>query len=159
MFGGDATIVLKVLHLVGAAVLLGSGAAIAFFMWMANRTGDVAVIAGVARRVVLADGVFTASAGVAQPVTGILLALAAGHDLASGWILASVALYLLAGACWLPVVRIQMRLRDMAVRAKETGAGLPAEYTRLARIWFALGWPAFVAVLAIFALMVARPPL
>lgn len=159
MFGGDAFIVLKVLHLVGAAVLLGSGAAIAFFMFMANRGGSVAVIAGVARLVVLADWVFTASAVVAQPVTGILLALAAGYDLASGWILASVALYLLAGACWLPVVRIQMRMRDLAVRAAEAGAALPPEYGRLARIWFALGWPAFAAVLAIFALMVARPPL
>src|SRR3954451_22290179 len=98
---------LKFLHLVGAAMLLGTGAGIAFFMLMAHRTGDARVIAGVARIVVMADYVFTASAVVAQPVTGVLLAHAAGYSLSEGWILLSIGLYLVTGAFWLPVVWMQ----------------------------------------------------
>jgi uncharacterized membrane protein len=147
---------LKWLHVLGATVLLGTGAGIAFFMLMAHRTGDVRIIAGVARIVVLADYVFTATAVVAQPVTGVLLARWVGYSLAEGWIAVSIALYLLTGAFWLPVVRMQSRMRDLAVAAA-AGETLPAEYHRLFRRWFAFGFPAFTAVLAIFWLMIARP--
>ena len=148
---------LKFLHVIGATVLLGTGAGIAFFMLMAHRSGNVVVVAGVARIVVIADFVFTATAVIAQPVTGILLARTAGYSLAEGWILASILLYLLTGAFWLPVVWMQMRMRDLAVAAAETGAALPDAYHRLFRTWFAFGFPAFAAVLAIFWLMIARP--
>ena len=148
---------LKWLHVIGAAVLLGTGAGIAFFMLMAHRTGDARVIAGVARIVVLADYIFTATAVVAQPVTGVLLAWTVGYTLAEGWILASVALYLLTGAFWLPVVRMQARMRDLAQAAAAAGTALPDQYHRLFRRWFAFGFPAFTAVLAIFWLMIARP--
>jgi uncharacterized membrane protein len=148
---------LKWLHVIGAAVLLGTGAGIAFFMLMAHRGGDVRVIAGVARIVVLADYMFTATAVVAQPVTGVLLARATGYSLAEGWILASIALYLLTGAFWLPVVWMQSRMRSLAEAAAAAGEALPAEYHRLFRRWFAFGFPAFTAVLAIFWLMIARP--
>jgi uncharacterized membrane protein len=148
---------LKWLHVIGATALLGTGAGIAFFMLMAHRTGDVRVIAGVARIVVLADYVFTATAVVAQPVTGVLLARWVGYELSEGWILASVALYLLTGAFWLPVVWMQSRMRNLAVGAERSGDPLPAEYHRLFRLWFAFGFPAFTAVLAIFWLMIARP--
>jgi len=148
---------LKWLHVIGATLLLGTGAGIAFFMLMAHRTGDVRVIAGVARIVVLADYVFTATAVVAQPVTGVLLAGLVGYRLTEGWILASIALYLLTGAFWLPVVWMQSRMRDLAVAAANSGEALPDEYRRLFRRWFAFGFPAFTAVLAIFWLMIARP--
>jgi len=138
-------------------VLLGTGAGIAFFLVMAHRTGDARLIAGTARIVVVADFVFTATAVVAQPVTGWLLAREVGWTLTEGWILASVGLYLAAGACWLPVVWIQLRLRDLAAEAARRGSPLPERYHRLYRIWFALGFPAFAAVLAILWLMVARP--
>jgi len=148
---------LKWLHVIGAAVLLGTGAGIAFFMLMAHRGGDVRVIAAVARIVVRADYLFTAAAVVAQPVTGILLARITGYSLTEGWILASILLYLVTGAFWLPVVWMQSRMRDLAAAAAEAGAALPDEYHRLFRLWFAFGFPAFTAVLAIFWLMIARP--
>lgn len=148
---------LRWLHVIGACVLLGTGAGIAFFMVMAHRTRDPALIAHVAETVVRADFLFTATAVVVQPVTGVLLAWEVGWPLTQGWILVSLALYALTGAFWLPVVAIQVRLRDLARAAAAERAELPAEYHRLYRIWFACGFPAFLSVLAILALMLARP--
>ena len=148
---------LKYLHVIGAAVLLGTGAGIAFFMLLAQRSGDVRVIAGVARIVVIADFLFTATAVVAQPVTGVALAHISGYPLGEGWIVLSILLYLVTGAFWLPVVWMQMRMRDLAAAAVRTGEKLPREYHRLFRAWFAFGFPAFAAVMAIFWLMIARP--
>ena len=153
----DPELILRWLHVLGACALLGTGAGIAFFMMMAHRTGDVLLIAGTARIVVIADLVFTATAVVAQPLTGWLLARANGWDLTEGWLLASLALYVLIGACWLPVVRIQILMGRLAAEAARNGAALPARYHRLYRFWFALGIPAFAALLAILWLMIARP--
>jgi uncharacterized membrane protein len=136
---------------------LGTGAGIAFFMLVAHLRGDPAVIAGVARIVVLADFVFTATAVVLQPVTGVLLARQVGYPLTEGWIMLSILLYLVTGAFWLPVVWMQMRMRDLAVAAVAQGTVLPPAYHRLFAWWFAFGFPAFAAVLAIFWLMIARP--
>jgi uncharacterized membrane protein len=152
-----AYLVLKFLHVIGAAVLLGTGAGIAFFMLMAHRTGDAAVVAAVARIVVVADFVFTASAVVVQPVTGFLLASLLGFPLWEDWIALSLLLYLVTGAFWLPVVWMQMRMRDLARQAACAGKPLPHEYHRLFGTWFAFGFPAFAAVLAIFWLMIAKP--
>jgi uncharacterized membrane protein len=154
-----AYLALKYLHVIGAAVLLGTGAGIAFFMLLAHRTGEARVVAAVARIVVIADFVFTATAVAAQPITGVLLAWAIGHSLRDSWIVLSTLLYLLTGAFWLPVVWMQMRMRDLAAVAASQGASLPPEYHRLFRLWFAFGFPAFAAVLAIFWLMIARPRL
>jgi uncharacterized membrane protein len=151
--------VLKYLHVIGATVLLGTGAGIAFFMLMAHRSGDARLIAGTARIVVIADYLFTATAVVAQPVTGLLLARSVGYPLSEGWIIASIALYLLTGAFWLPVVWMQSEMRNLAQAAADAGEGLPGRYHRLYRSWFAFGFPAFAAVLAIFWLMIARPEL
>jgi uncharacterized membrane protein len=148
---------LKYLHIVGACVLLGTGAGIAFFMLMAHRSRNPALVAGVARIVVLADFLFTATAVLAQPITGALLAWDVGYSLRDGWIAVSLAVYLLIGAFWLPVVWIQMRMRDLAVAAARDATPLPPLYHRLFRIWFACGVPAFAAVLAIVWLMIARP--
>lgn len=148
---------LKYLHLIGAAVLLGTGAGIAFFMLMAHRTGNAAIVAGVARIVVMADFLFTATAVTFQPVTGVALAWEAGHSLSDGWIVLSIALYLLTGTFWLPVVAMQMRMRALAEAASASGQPLPERYHRLFRLWFACGFPAFAAVLAIFWLMMTRP--
>jgi len=149
--------VLKFAHVIGAAALLGTGAGIAFFMLLAHRDGRPQVVAGVARIVVVADFLFTATAVVAQPVTGVWLALHVGYPLTEGWILLSVFLYLLTGAFWLPVVWMQMRMRDLASVAARDGSALPDDYHRLFRLWFAFGFPAFAAVLAIFWLMIQRP--
>jgi uncharacterized membrane protein len=149
--------VLRWTHVVGACVLLGTGAGIAFFMVMAQRTKDVRVIAHVAGIVVMADWVFTGSAVVAQPVTGALLAMEMGWRMSEGWIVLSLALYVMVGALWLPVVWIQHKLRDLARAAAAGGSELTAEYHRLYRVWFVSGFPAFAGVLAIVWLMVTRP--
>jgi uncharacterized membrane protein len=153
----ETYIPLKFLHVLGATVLLGTGAGIAFFMLMAHRTGNAATVAAVARIVVIADFVFTAAAVVLQPVTGFLLAASAGYPLTEGWIVICVLLYLITGAFWLPVVWMQMRMRALAELAARSNAPLPEGYHRLFRIWFAFGFPAFAAVIAIFWLMIARP--
>jgi uncharacterized membrane protein len=154
-----AYLALKYLHIIGATVLLGTGAGIAFFMLLAHRTGDAAVIAAVARIVVVADFLFTATAVVAQPVTGVALARTMGYALDESWIVLSVALYFVTGAFWLPVVWMQMRMRDLADAAASTGRPPPEAYHRLFRLWFLSGFPAFAAVLAIFWLMMAKPQL
>jgi uncharacterized membrane protein len=144
-------------HVIGACVLLGTGAGIAFFMVMAQRTGDTRIIAHVAGTVVVADWLFTATAVVLQPITGALLAMEIGWRLDAGWIVASLVLYVIVGLFWLPVVWIQHQLRDMARTAAASGSDLPERYHRLYRIWFAAGFPAFAAVLGIVWLMVTRP--
>ncbi len=151
--------ILRWLHVGGATVLLGTGAGIAFFMLMAHRTKDPALIAHTASIVVIADALFTATAVILQPVTGILLAWRVGWALGEGWIVLSLVLYVITGAFWLPVVWIQMRLRDLARSAHADNAPLPERYHRLFRIWFASGIPAFLSVLAILWLMIARPAL
>jgi uncharacterized membrane protein len=126
-------------------------------MLLAHRSGNVAAIAVVARIVVIADFVFTATAVVAQPITGMVLADLDGYSLREGWIALSIALYLITGAFWLPVVWMQLRMRDLAVAAAARQEPLPPRYYRLFRTWFAFGFPAFAAVLAIFWLMLTRP--
>jgi uncharacterized membrane protein len=148
---------LKFIHVIGAAVLLGTGAGIAFFMLMAHLSKNTAVIAGVARIVVVADFVFTATAVVVQPITGVALAHVVGYRLTEGWIALSIILYLVTGAFWLPVVWMQMRMRTLAEQAAASDAPLPDAYHRLFRLWFAFGFPAFLAVLGIYWLMIARP--
>ncbi len=149
--------VLEIIHILGAAVLFGTGLGIAFFFWWANRSASTATIAGVARIVVVADFLFTLPAVIVQPITGAWLAFERGYALTEGWLAAAIVLYLIAGACWIPVVWLQLRLRDLAAGAAETGDSLPALYQCYYRIWFALGWPAFGAVVAIIVLMVTKP--
>ncbi len=151
--------ILRFLHVIGATVLLGTGAGIAFFMVISNLSRDPRLIAHVAGIVVLADTVFTATAAIVQPITGYLLAREVGWPLLSGWVALSLALYVLVGLFWLPVVWMQIRLRDMARLAAAQGEPLPEAYHRLYRWWFASGFPAFGAVLAIFWLMLTRPSL
>jgi uncharacterized membrane protein len=150
-------LVLKTLHILGAAVLLGTGAGIAFFMLMAHRTGDPKLIAHTAGVVVIADALFTATAVVLQPVTGALLASQVGYPMFTGWLLASLVLYVFVGLLWLPVVWIQLRMRDLARDAVASNTPLPPAYHRLWRLWFACGVPAFAAVIAIVWLMTAKP--
>lgn len=116
----------RLAHVIGAAVLFGTGAGIAFFMVMAHRTGDARAIAHVAGTVVIADTLFTATAVVLQPITGLWLAHLVGWPLGEGWIVLSIALYVLTGVFWLPVVWIQIRMRDLARDAAKTGRPLPS---------------------------------
>jgi uncharacterized membrane protein len=155
----DVAFFVRWLHILGATVLLGTGAGIAFFMVMANRTKDARIIAHTASVVVVADWIFTANAVVVQPITGAWLAAQIGWRLSEGWIALSLALYVFTGLFWLPVVWIQYKLRDLARDAVSKNAPLAPLYHRFYRIWFLCGFPAFFAVLAILWLMVARPSL
>lgn len=150
---------LKFLHVIGASVLLGTGAGIAFFMLMAHLSGNVQGIAAVARIVVIADFVFTATAVVLQPITGVALAYTVGYPLTEGWIVLSIILYAVTGLFWLPVVWMQMELRRLAYQAAASSKPLPLRYHRLFWLWFASGFPAFGAITAIFWLMITRPDL
>lgn len=151
--------VLLWLHVIGATILLGTGAGIAFFMVMAHRSGSPALIAHVAGTVVVADFLFTATAVVAQPITGALLMRQQGWPLTTPWIAVALGLYALIGAFWVPVVFLQMRMRDLARAAVATSGPLPPLYHSLYRVWFAFGFPAFFAVLIILWLMIAKPGL
>jgi uncharacterized membrane protein len=152
-------LLIKWIHVISSTVLFGTGAGIAFFFLRAQRTGDARIIAAVGRDVVLADKVFTATAIVTQPVTGIALAHMSGYPLSIPWLAVSITLYALIGCFWLPVVWLQIRMRDLAIVAASGNKPLPEAYQRYYRWWFALGWPAFIGVLAIFYLMVAKPGL
>ena len=150
---------LKLVHILSATVLFGTGLGTAFSMWRANASADPGVICIVTRNVVLADWLFTTPAAIVQPVTGFALASAAGFSLNSHWLLLALVLYVLVGACWIPVVWLQLRMRDLARQSAATAQPLGPLYHRYFRIWFALGWPAFLGVLVIFALMVLKPAL
>lgn len=144
-------------HIIGACVLLGTGAGIAFFMVISRRSNNPVLIAHVASIVVLADWIFTATAAVLQPITGYLLAQEVGWPVTSGWVAWALMLYVVIGVFWLPVIWIQMQLRDLARDAATHGTALPPRFHHLYRIWFACGFPAFAAVLAIVWLMITKP--
>ena len=147
---------LKTLHLLSLVLLFGTGLGSAFYKWMADRSGNVAHIAATNRHVVLADWLFTTPTVIFQPVSGLWMAAIAGWPVATPWIALSLGLYLLAGACWLPVVGLQIRMKNIAADAARRDAPLPARYWRMARLWFWLGVPAFGSMVLVVALMVFK---
>jgi uncharacterized membrane protein len=150
-------LIVKWVHIVSSTMLFGTGLGSAFYMFFASRTRDPRVIATVVRYVVIADWLFTTPTIVLQPASGLWLVHLAGFDLRAPWLLWSIVLYFLAGACWLPVVWMQMRMRDMAVEAARSATELPAQYWRFLRGWVALGIVAFFALVVVFYLMVLKP--
>jgi len=149
--------VVKYLHVLGAIVILGTGSGIAFFMLMAHLSRDAAFIARTASVVVLADMVFTLSAVLAQPVSGGILMMLSSTSVTEGWLAASLALYAVAGLFWVPVILMQMEMRDLARVAAEKGQPLPPRYLVLFRRWFVFGIPGFGSVMIILYLMIAKP--
>ncbi|PPJ41366.1 MULTISPECIES: DUF2269 domain-containing protein [unclassified Pseudoxanthomonas] len=147
----------KWIHILASTLLFGTGLGIAFFMWLAHLRGDARVIAATARTVVIADACFTAPAVVVQLVTGVWLTHLLGLPLDVLWVKAALMLFFVIGACWLPVLWLQVRARNLAQRAVGDGTPLPPAYHRAMRWWFWLGWPAFLSVIAIFWLMVMKP--
>lgn len=147
---------IKTIHVLSMVLLFGTGLGSAFYKWMADRSGDVAHIAVTNRHVVLADWLFTTPTVILQPVTGLWMAHLAGWPLSTPWIAFSLALYTLAGLCWLPVVWLQIRMRDLATDAARRHAPLPPAYWAMARMWFALGVPAFAAMVLIVIAMVTK---
>ena len=147
----------KVIHILSATLLFGTGLGTAFFMFRSRFAPDLGAKYALARTTVLADSVFTAPAAIIQPITGAIMISMAGHSAFDLWLVVTYGLYILAGLCWLPVVWIQIQLRDMLRTAIETGTDLPNRSDRLFRIWFLLGWPAFVGLIVVFYLMVEKP--
>ena len=147
---------IKLAHILGAVILFGTGLGTAFHMWFAHLRGNPATIAVVARNVVLADWVFTTPAVILQPITGAWLAIEGGYSWSDRWLVSAVALYLIAGACWVPVVCLQLRMYQLARQALVSGEPLPEAYRRYSRWWFRLGWPAFLSLIVVFYLMVFK---
>ena len=147
----------KLLHILSSVVLVGVGAGSAFYLFFTLRTRNVPAIAEVSRLVVIADWCFTTPAILLQPLTGYLLMRTLGFTFETRWIQWTLMLYALAGACWLPVVWLQIRMRDMAAAASAQGATLPARFWRYAKYWELLGYPAFIAMVVIYWLMVFKP--
>jgi uncharacterized membrane protein len=147
----------KYLHLIGAIVILGTGAGIAFFMLMAHRSGDAAFIARTAAIVVIADMLFTLTAVILQPVSGGLLMMLSSTSFAERWLFISLVLYALAGLFWIPVIFMQIEMRDLASAAAALRQPLPPRYFALFRRWFWYGIPGFGSVMIILWLMIAKP--
>lgn len=149
--------VLKYLHVLGAIVILGTGTGIAFFMLMAHRSGDAGYIARTAATVVVADFLFTASAVIVQPLTGLALMRFTSTAATELWLAASLSLYVVAGLFWIPVVFMQIEMKNLARTAFENREALPTRYFTLFRRWFLFGIPGFGSVMAILWLMIAKP--
>jgi len=149
-------LLVKWVHILSSVVLLGTGLGSAYFMFFANRSRDIAAQVVVARLVVRADWWFTMPTVIVQPATGLWLAQAAGLPLSTPWLAASLVLFVLAGACWIPVVWLQLRMLAMANESRRSGSELPKVYWRYARWWEKLGYPAFVAMLVVTYLMVIK---
>lgn len=165
---------LKYIHIFGACILFGTGLGIAFFMFCAvrrfarsqqhvsdhevyHRLRELALLVGVCDIVVLADYIFTLTAAIVQPITGLLLVYDVGYSLFDHWVMVSLGLYIFIGICWIPVVFMQIEMRDLARQALKESQVLSPRFHQLYWRWFLLGWPAFLSILAIFALMIDRP--
>jgi uncharacterized membrane protein len=150
--------ILKTIHIASAAVLFGTGLGIAFFKWITDRSGNVAAIRVVSERVVTADWLFTLPAILVQALTGVALMRTLNYSFSQPWLAWSIALFGVAGLCWIPVVWLQMRMRDIARESeRDAAASMGQGYREYARIWLWLGVPAFAAVILIFWLMVTKP--
>jgi uncharacterized membrane protein len=147
----------KYLHVLGAVIILGTGAGIAFFMLMAHRSREAAFIARTATIVVLADMLFTLSAVILQPLTGGALMLLSQVTLGERWLIVSLVLYAVAGLFWVPVIFMQIEMRDLARSADAAGQALPQRYFTLFRRWVLFGIPGFGSVMLILWLMIAKP--
>ena len=156
-----AYLIAKWLHILSSTFLFGTGIGSAYYMLFtslrARRTGDARPVAVVVEYVVKADWIFTTTTIVFQPLSGFYLMHLAGIPFTAKWIAWTLALYVLAGICWLPVVWMQIRMRDMAREAAAADTPLPARYWRYLLMWTLLGIPAFVALVVVFYLMVAKP--
>lgn len=152
-------LVIKWLHILSSVLMVGTGLGSAFYMFFTNRSGSVPAQAVVSRLVVRADGWFTTPTVILQPLTGFALAHMAGWPMSTPWLALSLGLFVLTGTCWLPVVWLQIRMAAMAAQAQRDGTPLPPLYVRYQRRWELLGYPAFVAMVAVFYLMVNKPAL
>ena len=152
-------LLVKWIHILSSVLLVGIGLGSAFYKYMTDRSRDINAIAVTNKNVVLADWLFTTPTIVIQPLTGFIMVWISGYTLSSSWLIASIILYVIAGACWIPVVFLQIKMREISIRALNSGSVLPDLYWYYTRIWFWLGVPAFVCMIMIYFLMVYKPQL
>lgn len=148
---------IKILHIISASILFGTGLGTAFYMFYVNFQNDVKLIAKATAEVVIADWLFTLTSGIIQAITGFILIYLKGYSLLSVWVLWSIIGYLIAGACWVPVVWLQMRCRDLALFASVNNVPLSSQYKKYFRTWWLLGIPAFISLVGVFYLMTNKP--
>ncbi|RYE14660.1 MAG: DUF2269 domain-containing protein [Rickettsiales bacterium] len=149
--------IIKTIHIISSTILFGTGIGIAFFMFWANKFGDNAAKYYATKTTVLADFIFTTPAIIFQPISGILLVNMSGFNCSDLWLLMTYIGYIITVICWLPVVYIQIKMKNIASNSYHSGEELPSEYYKLFRIWFYLGWPAFISLTIIFFIMVFKP--
>lgn len=150
-------LIIKTIHIISSTILFGTGLGIAFFMFRSNFTDNLHEVYFAARNTVLADTIFTLPAVIIQPVTGFWLIHLVGYSWHSTWLVWTYIIYIIAGICWLPVVWIQIQLKNISRECIANNQPLPARYHKLFKTWFILGWPAFVGLVIVFFLMVAKP--
>ncbi|MCU7921403.1 MAG: DUF2269 domain-containing protein [Candidatus Thiodiazotropha sp. (ex Dulcina madagascariensis)] len=150
-------LLIKWIHILSATFLFGTGLGSAFYKWLTDRGGDPAAMAQTNRIVVIADWIFTSPTIIIQPITGLWLLQLLGIPLTQGWVMLTIVLYILAGICWLPVVWLQIRMRDLSTSANTEKISIDPRYHSYARIWFWLGIPAFVAMVIVYFVMVFKP--
>lgn len=150
-------LIIKYFHIISMVLLFGTGLGSAFYKWMADKSGDLNHIAITNRHVVLADWLFTTPTVIIQPLTGLWMLYLSQLPLTTPWVMTSLILFAIAGVCWLPVVWMQIQMRNMANIAVENQAELPELYWKYTRRWFWLGVPAFIAMVLVVLLMVLKP--
>ncbi len=148
---------LKTIHILSATALFGIGAGSAYYMLRSHLNGNIQSIVITTKHVIAADWIFTTTSIIVQPITGIWMVMLIGWPLTQLWIMWSLILYILAGLCWLPVVWLQYQIHNLAKQAMEHNESLPSLYYRYMKIWFWLGWPAFISLLTVFCLMIFKP--
>ena len=155
----DAYLTAKWVHILSSTILFGTGIGTAAQMWLTHLKGDVRSIATVSANVVFVDWVFTTTSGVVQPISGLILIYLVGYSLWESWLVVTYILYVITGLCWFRVVWLQIQARNLAAAAVAAKTDLPPAYHRHMRQWFLLGWPAFLSLVVVFVLMVAKPEL
>ncbi|MEQ1559116.1 MAG: DUF2269 domain-containing protein [Methyloglobulus sp.] len=150
-------LLLKWTHILSSVLLVGTGFGSAFYLYFTNRTRNTQAIAEVSRLVVKADFWFTTPAIIIQPLTGFAMMSMSGYNFSQTWLFWTLGLYVLAGICWLPVVWLQLLMAKMASVAAQNQAQLPEYYWQYSRYWEWLGYPAFIAMIGVYWLMVFKP--
>ena len=147
---------LKLIHIISSTILFGTGLGTAFYMVRGNMSRDINALRSTTRSVVLADWIFTTPAIIIQPVTGFYLMHVLNYSFNTLWFNLVIGLYILTGVCWIPVVILQTKMRNIAC-STDTWEALPKTFFSYYKTWFNLGFPAFISVLIIFYLMVFKP--
>jgi uncharacterized membrane protein len=150
-------LIVKTIHIISSTILFGTGIGIAFFMLRSYYADNLQQKLFAAKETVIADFTFTLPAVIIQAFSGAWLVWKSGYQWSDTWLVTTYIIYITAGLCWLPVVWIQIRLRNILTESVANHSQLPPTYFKLFRVWFLLGWPAFTGLIIIFYMMIARP--